>query len=459
MKLAFRDTLHVILAQRLWQAASGTVTIVLVTTFLTPEQQGWYYSLLSLAALYTLFDLGLSYVLVQAAAHTFVGLRWRADGGVEGRHADRFAALAAWSSRHYGWLALGFAVIVTPLGLVFFGTTTSDAISWRSPWLVLALASAGALLLLPFQATIEGSGEVAEVYAVRLAQGVLAAAACWVTLAGGGGLWAIVMAPLAAILVQGAWLAGRRPALLASAWEGQYRQIDWRGQIWPHQWQIGLAWLSGYLLTQVYIPVLFKTQDAVVAGQMGLSLTASNMLGLLSQSWITRHVPAMAAAASTRQWDQFDSIFARDLFLSCVAFLAGAAALCLLHQMLGITSYAGRLLPFWPFGGLLAAGFLGHVHGALAAHLRSFRREPLVWVSVAGALLTAAGASWGAWHYSAAGIVIAMLTIQIVVVLPASILLWRKRNLEWRTPVEPNQAASDHRDPDLEPRAIPCPDP
>jgi len=455
MKPAFRDALHVILAQRVWQAGSGLVTIVLITRFLTPDQQGWYYSLLSLAALYTLFDLGLSYVLVQAAAHTFIGLRWGSHGHVEGNHADRFAALAAWSTRHYLWLTVGFALIITPLGFVFFGTTPSLAISWQLPWLVLALSSAGALLLLPFQAIVEGSGQVAEVYAVRLAQGVVAAVVCWVALVGGAGLWAVVMAPLAAIFVQGIWLTGRKPALLSSAWNGQFRQIDWRGEIWPHQWQIGLGWLSGYLLSQVFIPVLFKTQDAVVAGQMGLSLTASNMLGLLAQSWITRHVPAMARAVATRQWDQFNSIFMRDLVLSCAAFLGSAVALCLLHRMLRGTVYDGRLLPFWPFAGVLATGFLGHIQSSLAAQLRSFRREPLIWVSVAGALLTVTGALWGAVHYSAPGVIVAMLTIQTVVVLPASILIWRKCKRNWRTSVGRDQAPPDHRNPDLEPVALP----
>jgi hypothetical protein len=239
------------------------------------------------------------------------------------------------------------------------------------------------------------------------------------------------MTPLAAVIMQGIWLTGRKPALLSSSWKGQYRLINWRREIWPHQWQIALGWLSGYLLTQVYIPVLFKTQNAVVAGQMGLTLTASNVLGLIAQSWITRHVPAMATAVATHQWDEFNEIFARDLFFSCAAFLGGAATLCLVHLMLESTPYGERLLSFWPFVGVLAAGFLGHIQNSLAAQLRSFRREPLRWISVTGALLTAASALWGAFYYSASGVAIAMLTIQVVIVLPASILVWRRHKRNW----------------------------
>lgn len=450
-----RRALYVILAQRVWQAASGLMTIALVTHFLTPEQQGWYYSLLSIAALYTLFDLGLSYVLVQAAAHMFVTLHWRPRGDVEGSAGDRFAALVAWSIRHYFWLTLGFALLVAPGGFIFFATTGSTAVSWQPPWLALALASSTALLLLPFLAIVEGSGLVAEVYAVRLAQGVVGAVACWIALVAGSGLWAIVMAPASAVAVQAMWLLARRPGLLSLARHGRPGQINWRQEIWPHQWQIGLGWLGGYLLTQAYIPILFKTQGAVAAGQMGLSLTISNMLGLLALSWITRRVPAMASAVAARRWDQLDQVFRRDAILSCAAFLGGAAVILILDRALSGSAIADRVLPFWSLAGLLAAGFLGHVQGCLAAQLRSFRREPLVWVSLIGAVLTATCALWAGLHYSTAGVVTAMLTIQLVVILPASILIWRHRNRDWRLPLGSDSPSSDHRYSDLEPVVLP----
>ena len=433
MKLGLTTALQVILAQRLWQAGSGVITIVMITSFLTPAQQGWYFSLLSLSALYTLFDMGLSFVLVQAAAHEFVGLRWRADGQVEGGNAERFAAVTAWAARHYLWLTLGFAFIITPAGMLFFSTTPAAGISWTLPWLVLAAASAAALLVLPFMAVVEGSGEVREVYVVRLIQGIVAGLATWLAFLCGAGLWAVVMTPLATIAVQGLWLARWKPNLLKLARHGPHRLIRWRQEIWPHQWQLGLGWVCGYLLTQIYTPVLFKVQDAVVAGQMGLTMTASNMLGLLALSWITRHVPAMAKAVAMREWTLFDALCRRDLLWSCMAFVAGAIALCGLHRLLSLTPYADRVLPFWLFAGVLLSGFLGHVQNALGAQLRSFRREPLIWVSLTGAILMATGAVWGAVHYSATGVVAALLATQALVILPASILIWWKSITRWKT--------------------------
>jgi len=341
----------VILAQRLWQAGSGLVTMILIAYFLSPVQQGWYYSFLSLAALYTLFDLGLSVVLIQISAHLFVKLKWLAGGGVEGEGLGHFQALLGRSFRLYLLLALTFTLLILPAGLLFFSARDGVALlsggQWVVPWVMLIVVTAMGILALPFLAVVEGSGRIGEVYSVRLAQGVLGSLGCWVVLAAEGGLWATIMLPTIGLLVALVWLIMMRPALICSAWQHAGKELDWRREVWPLQWRIGLSWLSGYLLTQIYTPILFHTQGAVVAGQMGLSLTIANMLGLLAQSWIARSVPAMAQAVGRADWHVLDRMFARDFVVSVVAFVGVALLLCGLHVLLQATSYGTRLLSFW----------------------------------------------------------------------------------------------------------------
>ncbi len=426
----------IILVQRLWQACSGLVTMILIAYFLSPVEQGWYYSFLSLAALYTLFDLGLSVVLIQISAHLFIRLRWLAGGAAEGENLGHFQALLGRSSRLYLLLALAFSFLILPAGLLFFSARDGVALlpggQWEAPWVMLIVVTAMGILALPFLALVEGSGRVGEVYGVRLAQGVLGSFACWIVLATGGGLWATVMLPAMGLLVALGWLLTIRPALFHAAWHHAGKELEWRRDVWPLQWRIGLSWLSGYLLTQIYTPILFHTQGAVVAGQMGLSLTIANMLGLLAQSWIARSVPAMAQAVGRGDWHALDRMFARDFVVSIVAFVGVALLLCGLHVLLQASAYGTRLLPFWPFVGLLGVALIGHIIGALAAQLRSFRREPLVWLSVAGALLTVPAAVWAASVYSAEGVVSVMFGVQFLFMLPVSVVIWKRRNHEWR---------------------------
>lgn len=422
--------LRSVLAQRLWQAISGCVSLVLVANGFSEDQQGWYYSFLSVAALYTLFDLGLSIVLVQLAAHSFTGAKWL-DGGRLAGEAFAFRALMRWGGAHYLVLAAIFSALLIPGGWWFFGHEASriaTGIEWQGAWLTLVLATAFSMLGIPFLAGIEGSGRVAQAYSIRLWQGVAGSVACWLVLLAGGGLWATAMVPALGTVVLWCHLLRKWPFLLSAVRTTSAGSFQFFQEIWPLQWRVGITWLSGYVLTQIYTPILLHYQGGVAAGQMGLSLTVVNMLGLVAQSWVARHVPAMGMAAARKDWSSLDQLFAKDFKASCLVYGAGVAAIAGGRLLLESYPLAERVLPFWPLVGLCLVGFVNHVVGLLAAQLRSFRREPLVWVALAGAMLTVPCAIFGAKFHGAGGVILSIVSIQLIVTLPFSIWLWKRNN-------------------------------
>lgn len=428
--------LIVLLVQRSWQAVSGTVTIMLVAHFLTPEMQGWYYSFLSLAALYTLFDLGLSVILVQMSARMFVDLQWMPRGEVLGAYADRFKSFAAQSLRHYMVLTIAFAGLVIPAGILFFANRPiggEGTASWFWPWMTLGISTAVVILTIPVIALIEGSGEIVESYALRVVQGVAGSITCWIVLVSGGQLWATAMGPAMAFVVFALWLSFRRPAMLSmiNRTDAAHAPVGWLENIWPLQWRVGLTWLSAYLVTQLLTPILFHYQGAIAAGQMGLSLTIANILGLFAQSWIVRHLPTMAQAAFRKDKNTLDRLFRDDFIKSVLFFVTCALGLAWAHTLFERTIYEERVLDFWPFVGVLSIAFVNHVIASLAAYLRSFKREPLVWISVAGAVLAIPLIVWAGRFHAVEQVVQAVLAVQGGVALPLSIWLWGKHSRNW----------------------------
>lgn len=427
--------INTILMQRLWQGVSGIFLVILLTRYLSLDQQGWYYSFISISSLFTIFDLGLSVVILQLSAHYFVGNAWGKNGILIGKNTNQFLSLLNQSLHLYLKLGFIFCLLLIPAGIVFFGLTPSNVgfnISWHSAWVVLAIATTLNIFLLPIFSAIEGSGSIKEVYSVRLVQGVIGSIACWIVLASGGFLWAASMIPLSAFFVAVSWLLMSRPMLLRDTFNHSGAHISWSSEVWPLQWRIGLSWLSGYLLTQIYTPILFYYQGAEVAGQMGLSLTLANMLGILAQSWIARRVPSMAQAVSQKNWQAFDQIFRRDFMVSVAFYVLGAFGFCFLYHLISDTKYNERVLSFGPFLGLLVVVLINHVNGALAAHLRSYKKEPLVWVSLAGTILTVPIAVISAAYYSVSGVVSSILMVQLILTLPLSVHLWVKYNRVWR---------------------------
>jgi hypothetical protein len=157
----------------------------------------------------------------------------------------------------------------------------------------------------------------------------------------------------------------------------------WRKEVWPLQWRVGLSWFSGYFLMQIYTPILFHYDSAKVAGQMGLSLTITNMLGLLAQSWITLRVPDMAKSVANKDWNIFDKRFKHDFFTSFLIYFAGSVLLISLVLLLNhVTHYGDRILPVFTFIGLLIVVFVNTITGSLASHLRSYKKEPFVFVAI-----------------------------------------------------------------------------
>jgi hypothetical protein len=407
------------------------MTLAFVAYFLSPIEQGYFYTLVSIAALYMALDMGLSSVLVQFAAREFIGLSWGASGKVEGADPSRFLSLVRLSLCWYGIAAMVF-LLFYPAGVTFFDSSDGDlGYDWRGPWALLVFATAARFWFIPVLALSEGSGGVTEAYAVRLVQSLLGAVLAWVVLGMGGGLYAVVMMPAVSAVVAGVWLFVRRRRMVVQALQEKIGNFHWGVEVWPLQWRIGASWLAGYALVSMHVPLLFRTQGPEVAGQMGVTMTAANMLSLIALSWMTARIPAMTRAVSTKDWTHLDHVFWRAFRNSCLTFVAGAILFFMLRLTLEWTPYGARFLSVAETAGLLLAMGIYHVSGLFAAYLRAHLREPFLWPSLFGAVLTVTAAIWAAPQWGATGIVTVLVVINAIFFLPVTLWLWVHLRRKW----------------------------
>ena len=432
--------LTLILSQRLWQAVAGLVTVVFVIRYLSAEEQGWYYTFVSLAALYSVFEMGLSSALVQSVGHVFPGLRWLPKGNLEGLRADLFKSFLGQAVRVYLRLAIAFALFILLIGFAYFSLKSQpseDFGYWTGPWLGLVLATGSAMMTLPLLAIVEGTGAIVEVYSVRLLQGVVGAASCWVMLATGASLWATAAVPAAATLVALIWvLCYRRDTMSMAVSTPDPIAFNWQTKISHLQWRVSISWIGIYIMSQLATPILFYFQDPVVAGQMALSLTVAQMLGIVAQASMARVVPAMSAAVAADSWQELDRLFRRGLIGFFVVFVLGLMGAVLAYALISTTTYATRLLPVAQLIELVIFVFFYQFNAALSSQLRAFSREPLAWVYVVGAVLTLAGSFAMASTESSAGVVRVMLLVQVGFVFPLSLVLWHYNLRHWRKDVK-----------------------
>jgi O-antigen/teichoic acid export membrane protein len=419
--------LLLMLAQRSWQGLSGLFTLILITGYLTPTYQGWYYTFATLSALFYIFDLGLSNVIIHTSSHFFADLKWQQDGKVTGNKSLVFYSFLSQSINKYLYLSLFFCSLTIPFGIIFFQYANSIHLikieNWLFPWIVLIVLSSLNAILSPYLSIVEGSGKLKEILWIRLYSSIIGCIGCWYLLTNNGNLWSLITLPLATLMFSFFWLLQNKRSLIVKK-NKDSGLFKWKNEILPFQWQVGLTSLSAYLSSQIFIPVLFYIDGAKIAGQTGVSLTIANMLCLLAQSWVTYQIPELGQAAAKKEWAKLNKAFNKSLIYSAAFYLISSSALFIFFLFFMPAEYTSRMLPKWPFIGILASVFLNHIVWIFSSHIRSFKKEPFALISLVSILITFPLAVFGTYKYSVNGTIICIIFVQLFFSVPASIYIW-----------------------------------
>lgn len=382
---------------RFWSALAGVVTVLLIARFLTPNEQGYYYTFFSLVALQIVFELGFAFVVMQLAAHESAQLIFGPLGRVGGNPVahSRLASVLQKAIRWYSVAAIIMAATLLPAGLFFFARNHSAAsgVEWKGPWCLLVLAAMLTFQMDPLFAFAEGCGFVPQIALMRLGQALLGSALAWTAMITHHGLYSPALMLVGQATVQVAFLLRSNIGALLKGllkYPVGLHSVGWRQEIWPFQWRIAITWLSSYFIFQLFNPVLFAYQGPAVAGRMGMSLSIASSIGSVGLAWMSTKASPFGNLVARGEILALDKLFFRTLWQSTVLLLIGAASClsCLVFIAYRFPSLAMRVLPPWAFGLLLLTTVMNHVVMSEALYLRAHKREPFLIqaVSIAVAL-------------------------------------------------------------------------
>lgn len=411
---------------RIWSMLTGAITVILIATFFSPSVQGFHYTFLSLTAVQVFFELGLTQVVIQFAAHEWSALSFDTAGYVEGDPValSRLASLARFVIK---WFSLASLLLL--FGLLAAGWFSfHDAkgqISWQLPWLTLCIVVSLDLATLPLWSVLEGCNQIKSVYGLRFVRAVVGSLVFWVLISLGAGLWSIALSnAISLAVVTGAlWRQyGRFFESLLRIQPSETNVISWRHELLPMQWRIAVSWLSGYCYFSLFVPVLFKYQGPVVAGQMGMSWNVMSAMITVPGMLVQTKVPSFGMLIAKRQWAELDKLALRTGISSLFVMMLGAVSLFLLIWWLNVEhfSLARRFLPLLPLSLFLTATVMTQLTSPLGAYLRAHRREPLMWASVASGLavgicVVVFGRYWGVLGMGWSYVVISTLSVPVVI--------------------------------------------
>lgn len=393
-----------------WNITSGVINILLIARFLSPSEQGYYYTFSSLVALQVVFELGFSFVILQLAAHESSKLQIHTNGitGDATAHS-RLASVLQTSVRWYTVAALLLATALMSSGFHFFSAHehTPSVISWKLPWICVVIAVIFTFQMDPIFSFLEGCGFVADVANMRFTQAVTGSAFAWLALSRHHGLFAPAGVITGQALAGLAFLFSKRNFLIPLLRRNTKAQtVKWKTEIWPFQWRMAVTFSVSYCTMSLFNPVLFAYRGPVEAGKMGMSMSIAGALGAVAYAWMYTKASPFGKMIARGEFANLDRLFFRTLLQS------GALLLCAQAATLGVLFVAtkqfpvlgSRMLPMPVLGLLMVAIFLNHILYCEALYLRAHKREPLLVLSVLVAVLTTASTVLTAKIWGAVGV-------------------------------------------------------
>lgn len=421
------------------QALGGVFSIFFIAFTLNESEQGYYYTFLSLIGIQLFFELGISSIIVQFVAHEAAYLSGIDDLKISGdvKFVSRISSILHFCLKYFSIIALILFLVLEFGGILFFTSFNSDPgqIQWKGSWTLMAISTSLLFIANPLLSFFEGLGKVEDVAKYRLIQQTVYLSVLVLSLLSGAKLWSLGIATsfsFAVLLIAVLNTDNRR--LIAMI----YLNLDiWRvnylKEVFPYQWKIALSWISGYLIFQLFNPILFATEGPITAGKMGMTLVAINGISSISMSWIHTKIPLMSTYISKANYVELDilfnktvsqltrvNIFLLTLFLLFVFgvdfFNIGISQRFLdieLIFILGIASYMNQYIFAW------------------AAYLRSHKQEPFLQNSIFTGLLTGSIIFLSAYFFGIDAVVYGYSSVILFIALPWAYYIFHKKRIEW----------------------------
>ena len=376
---------------RVIQSFTGIVNIFFIATFLTREEQGFYYTFGSILGIQIFFELGFTGIMTQYVAHEVAYLKLDENCIYQGPelYKSRLTSLIRFCVKWYAVVAVLFFLIVNMVGIFYFNKfgQTEEVIDWRTPWLILTISTAIKLFQSPFTAIFTGLGNVKEMNKITFYQQLIVPISQWILFFCGLRLYVIGIASFLSVVVWFLYVVSTNLSkVFVELFKGAFSEkISYVKEIFPYQWKIALSWISGFFIFQLFNPVLFATEGAVVAGQMGMTLSVLSAVQAFTMSWQNTKVPQYSMMIELKQYKELDSLFnktVKQMAIVCGTLLLLAfGVVCFLRitkLTIGNSVLGDRFLDYFPLVMMIVPVFLQAFINSWATYLRCHKKEPFL---------------------------------------------------------------------------------
>jgi len=376
-----------IILSKIWLTIKGPVTIYFIIKFLSPDQQGLWYTFINLGTLSIFAELGFTTIITQFVSHEFAFLK-EVNGILEGNktNIERTVSLIRYSVRFYLYIIPISISILIIVGFFYF-SKTFDKVFFV--WAIYSVIGGANLLVSLFQAIYQGLDKIKHTQINILLGSLSMSIANWIFLWLHFNIWSLIIGNFIGILIMTFLLYRISPPFWRQIKSLKLsRKYTWFNEIMHLQWKYAVSWISGFFIFFLLVPSVFKYVGKVEAGQLGVTQAMINAISGIASSWVISKIPKFNMLVAMKRKDELDKLFTQSVFKGIIFQLVLSCFLVFFLILVRFyTSYGDRFLTILPTCLLLISQIAQSLINFMAFYMRAHKEEPLVYVSAINAIL------------------------------------------------------------------------
>lgn len=276
--------------------------------------------------------------------------------------------------------------IIFGLGIYLFNKEDSISI-WGVPWIIYCISTAINFILQSVLAFFEGINQIAKVQKIKSVDAIIINLLAVVLLYFNKGIYSLGIAMFAACAVDIVLIYIFFKEVIIQLLSVEKEKIKWFSEIFPLLIKYSVSWICGYIIFQIYNPIVFHLYGAELAGKVGYSITIISSICSISNIWIYIVIPKFNIMAEKKQWDKMDKELLLRLPLCAITFIVGTISFLIILKTPIIGAFMEERILDSKQLLILAMAYLGQISvNGFAVYLRAHKKEPLMSVSIVSAV-------------------------------------------------------------------------
>jgi hypothetical protein len=330
---------------------TGPVTAFLIIKYLSPVNQGIYYTIGSISALQIIFESGMGQCILKATSSRFNGngVELSKTKTLQAEDQYNIGPVFRFAVKFFTGMALLFIFVIGITSYIFFLKSIALNYEIFIASFLSIVGTALSMLLISVSGVLEGLQQIETVFKARLVCAIIQFLTIVTSLVCGLDIVTLGIVSIVAPITFLIFIFKNWPDFLQKLWQsGKGQRLKWKVEIWPFQKRMIINSLCAYAAWSFATPLIFKMVNPITAGQYALNWGILRSISGFASSWTYTKLGILGQLIQQGNHKEVSRQTNRLTLQGITVFTAGSLSYITAILLFGIIKpdYANRFGPF-----------------------------------------------------------------------------------------------------------------